>query len=213
MLSNVIKENKWLIGGTTGMNLRSIMLSGIKASYCTISFMWHSGKDNTIGTAENWVLGEDSYSKGTPGSLGVDGNALYLDCGNGPMTAHICQSHPTASLKRIKFATCKLKLIFFFKSQCSTYKHWIPCHESSGAASRRFPVPEAVGHVSAFSSQLDHFASKESGVDSYKALWLSFPRLQLFRATQRLLFSAWKQICSVQGHIYFLETMQILWFV
>lgn len=46
---------------------QNIMLSDIKATNCTVPFMWHSGKDNTPRRAKGWVLPEEIYYKGTGG--------------------------------------------------------------------------------------------------------------------------------------------------
>lgn len=46
---------------------QSIMLSEIKATNCTVPFMWHSGKDNTPTRAKGWVLPKEIYYKGTGG--------------------------------------------------------------------------------------------------------------------------------------------------
>ena len=80
---------------TTRVNLKCIMLSEKsqtqKATYCVISFIWHSGKDKTLQTENRSLVAvrgvgggvREQIMKENEGFGAGDGTSLDLDCGAG----------------------------------------------------------------------------------------------------------------------------------
>lgn len=66
--------------------------------YCTTPSAWPPGKDKTMGT-----------KTGYEGSLGGDGDVLYLDYGGIYTTVYICQDSSNCTLKRSKFYSMQIK--------------------------------------------------------------------------------------------------------
>lgn len=84
-----------------------------KSAYSMISFMWHFGKGKTTGVENKSVVARSLWwkeidRKEAQGTLGDDGNGLYLDCGGVTQQDTVIKSHWSVHFKRLTLIITKL---------------------------------------------------------------------------------------------------------